>query len=200
MGLFSRRSSGDDRSERARGREAFERGQALFEQKRWPEAAQELARAAALAPDSVDSHLLRGVALANAGRAEEALEPLRACLRLHPEHGEAHNALGMALGKLGHYQEAAVHIVRAARLGHRQAAETMHNLGMDYCRDCHRPVYRTAPAQADVNVVAPTVGMECMACHEVFCVPCLRGDADSIINPPCVRCGGELRPMELENH
>jgi Flp pilus assembly protein TadD len=107
MGLFSRRSSGDNRSERAPGqgvgREAFERGQALFERKRWSEAAQELARAAELAPDSVDSHLLRGVALANAGRSEEALEPLRACLRLHPEYGEAHNALGMTIGKLGQY-------------------------------------------------------------------------------------------------
>lgn len=199
MGLFSRRSRGEGRSERARGREAFERGQALFERRRWPEAAEELARAAALLPDSVDSHLLRGVALTNAGRAGEALEPLRDCLRLHPEYDEAHNALGMALGKLDRYDEAAVHIVRAARLGHQQAVATMHKLGMDYCRECYRPVYRTHPGQADVHVIAPKVGMQCTACHEVFCVHCLLGDEESAFNLPCLRCGGELAPMELEN-
>jgi Flp pilus assembly protein TadD len=196
MALFSRRSGGD---ERARGREAFARGQALFERRRWSEAAQELARATALLPDSVDSHLLRGVALTNAGRAEEALEPLRNCLRLHPEYDEAHNALGMALGKLARYDEAAVHVVQAARLGHQQAVATMHKLDMDYCRECHRPVYRTPPAQADVNVIAPKVGMRCTACHEVFCVRCLLGDEESAFNLPCLRCGGELTPMELEN-
>jgi Flp pilus assembly protein TadD len=196
MGLFSRRSGGDTR---ARGREAFERGQALFEQKRWPEAAQELAGATALLPDSVDSHLLRGVALTNAGRAEEALEPLRACLRLHPEYDEAHNALGMALGKLGRYDEAAVHVVQAARLGHQQAVATMHRLGMDYCRECHRPVHRAEPARADVHVIAPKVGMQCRACHEVFCVHCLLGDEESGFDLPCLRCGAELAPMELEN-
>jgi tetratricopeptide (TPR) repeat protein len=199
MGLFSRHSRGDGRSERARGREAFERGQALFERKRWSEAAQEFARATELLPDSVDSHLLRGVALTNARRVEEALEPLRDCLRLHPEYDEAHNALGMALGKLGRYDEAAVHVVQAARLGHQQAVATMHKLGMDYCRECHRPVYRTPPAQADVHVIAPKVGMRCTACHEVFCVPCLLGDEQSAFNQPCLRCSGELAPMELEN-
>ena len=199
MGLFSRGPRRDARSERTRGREAFERGQALVARKRWSEAAQELAVAAALLPDSADSHLLRGVALTNADRVEEALEPLHACLQLHPEYDEAHNALGMALGKLGRYEEAAVHMVQAARLGHQQAVATMHKLGMDYCRECHRPVYRAPPTQADVHVIAPKVGMRCTACHEVFCVHCLLGDEESAFNLPCLRCGGELSPMELEN-
>jgi tetratricopeptide (TPR) repeat protein len=199
MGLFSRRSPRDDRSERAQGWEAYQRGQALFEQKRWLEAAEEFARATELAPDLVHSRLSHGAALTNAGRAEEAIELLRTCLRSHPDHSEVHNSIGMALGKLGRYQEAAVHIVQAVRLGHPQAAETMRKLDMDYCRECHRPVYRTPTAQADVHVIEPTVGMECTACHEVFCIPCLQEVADSIIIPPCPRCGGGLSPMECEN-
>jgi len=199
MGLFSRRSGQDDRSERAQGWEAYQRGQALFEQKRWLEAAEEFARASELVPDSVHSRLSGGAALANAGRAEEALELFRACLRSHPDYDEVHNSVAMALGKLGRYQEAAVHIVQAARLGHPQAAQTMRNLNMDYCRQCHRPVYRTPPARVDVRLLDPTVGMQCVACHEVFCIPCLRESTDSILIAPCLRCGGALAPMELEN-
>jgi tetratricopeptide (TPR) repeat protein len=120
----------------------------------------------------VHSRLSYGAALTNAGRAEEALELLQTCLRSHPDHSDVHNSIGMALGKLGRHQEAAVdieaavHIVQAVRLGHPQAAETMRKLDMDYCRECHRSVYRTPPAQADVHVIEPTIGMECTACHD----------------------------------
>jgi tetratricopeptide (TPR) repeat protein len=200
MGPFSRRSHRNDRDGRAEGWEIYQRGQALFEQRRWLEAAQEFARAAELVPDSVHSRLAHGAALGNAGRAEEALEVLRACLRSHPEYGEVRNSVAMALGKLGRYEEAAVHLVEAVRLGHPQAAETMRQLNMDYCRECHRPVYRTPPAgDADIRILDPTVGMQCVACQEVFCVPCLRAVMDSILFPPCPRCGGGLAAMDLEN-
>jgi Flp pilus assembly protein TadD len=199
MALFSRRSHRDDRSERAQAWEAYQRGKALFEQRRWLEAAEEFGKSTELAPEVVHPRLSHGAALTNAGRTEEALELLRTCLRSHPDNSDVHNSIGMTLGKLGRHREAAVHIVQAARLGHPQAAETMRKLDMDYCRKCHRPVYRTPAAQADVHVMEPTIGMECRACSEVFCIPCLQDVADSILIPPCPRCGGGLLPMECES-
>jgi hypothetical protein len=108
-----------------------------------------------------------------------------------------HDAVARALGKLGRYEEANKHLVQAVRLEHPQATETMRKLNMDYCRECHRPVYRTAPVEdADVVVLDPTAGVQCAACQTVFCVPCLRSDSDSILFPPCPRCGGGLAPMD----
>ncbi|PZG02085.1 hypothetical protein C1I99_04115 [Micromonospora deserti] len=197
VGSFSRKSR-DNRSDVEQSRATYQRALALFDQKRWSEAADGFAEAAGADPGSSSCRLFLGVSLTNAGRWEEALEPLRACLDLRPEYSEAHNALGMALGKLGRFADADEHIVHAARLGHPQAATTMRRRGIDYCRECHRPVHRTEPGTFDVNVISPKVGVQCTACDEVFCVPCLLGDADSAFNVPCLRCGGELTVMELD--
>jgi tetratricopeptide (TPR) repeat protein len=200
MALFSRRSHQDDRSARDQGWEAYQRGAALFEQRRWVEAAQEFARASEFVPDSVHSRLSRASALGNAGRIEEALEVLQPCLESHPEYAEVHNSLAMVLGKLGRQEEAVIHLVRAVRLEHPQAVETMRKLNMDYCRECYRPVYRTPLAQdADIRILERTVGMECTNCHEVFCIPCLEEAVVSLLLPPCLRCGGGLAAMDLEN-
>lgn len=197
MGLFSRKS-GDSHSDVEQARATYQRALALFDQKRWSEAADGFAEAAGADPGSSSCLLFLGVSLTNAGRWQDALEPLRACLELRPEYSEAHNALGMALGKLGRIAEADEHIVYAARLGYPQAVTTMRRRGMDYCRQCHRPVHRTEPANVDVSVISPEVGMQCTACDEVFCSACLLGDADSAINVPCLRCGGQLAVLELD--
>ncbi|EEP72272.1 hypothetical protein MCAG_02599 [Micromonospora sp. ATCC 39149] len=102
MGLFSRKSR-EHRSDVEQARATYQRALALFDQKRWPEAADGFAEAAGADPGSSSCRLFLGVSLTNAGRWEEALEPLRACLDLRPEYSEAHNALGMALGKLGRF-------------------------------------------------------------------------------------------------
>jgi tetratricopeptide (TPR) repeat protein len=149
----------------------------------------------------VHSRLSGASALGNAGRLDEALEVLQPCLESHPEYAEVHNSVAMVLGKLGRQEEAVVHLVRAARLEHPQAVETMRKLNMDYCRKCHRPVHRMPSTRdVDVRVVENAVGMECTDCHEVFCIPCLReatDPRDSSPLPPCPRCGGGLAAMDL---
>jgi hypothetical protein len=180
------------------GQEAYDRGRNLFEQGRWSAAADEFARVNDGVRGSIwmSARLLRGVSLTRAGRPAEAIDPLQEGLRLDPEWPDGHNALAMALGKVERFEEANVHLVQAARLGHPQAVVTMKKLGLEYCRSCHRPVYRTSPAWAvDLHYLTLKVGVQCEDCQETFCGHCL-GGADIVV-PPCPLCDGHLEPIEL---
>src|SRR5688572_11566780 len=66
VGLFSRKSR-DSRSDVERSRATYQRALALFDQKRWSEAADGFAEAAGADPDSSSCQLFLGVSLSNAG-------------------------------------------------------------------------------------------------------------------------------------
>lgn len=85
----------------------------LMENRRFEEAAQQLERAVALAPQDIKSILNYGVALENLNRLDEAVIHYLRSLKIHPNSAIIHNNLGSMLMKLGktdlarqHWQQA----------------------------------------------------------------------------------------------
>ena len=90
---------------------------------RYREAAEDLARAVALRPDSADFQANYGSALWKLGRPDEAVAAERAAVRLDEKNHTAHYQLGRFLMRLGGKErlaEAAAHLRRAAELDPRQ--------------------------------------------------------------------------------
>jgi predicted O-linked N-acetylglucosamine transferase (SPINDLY family) len=80
------------------------------------EAAELLARAAAIKPADVEIHNTLGVALRDAGRFAEAIESYDRALALAPSYAEAHANRGVALRNLERYDEALQSYDRAIAL------------------------------------------------------------------------------------
>lgn len=147
-----------------------------------------------LAPQSVESQFLLGASLLRAGDTGASVGPLRRCIEMEPDHADARNALGMALGRLGQEEEADRQLARAAHLGHVQAPQTLAAMGMDYCRRCVAPVKAGARSDADVLVMTPEFGLECLGCRTILCGACATRTGGDL-SPPCPECGGELVPL-----
>jgi tetratricopeptide (TPR) repeat protein len=92
-------------------------GLAAYELKRWQEAADAFAHAAAINPARPESEFQRGVALFFLDRCNEAVPVLRRALELAPDKYKAHYYLGDCLARLGRNDEAA----RERQLYHRAA-------------------------------------------------------------------------------
>ncbi|MDT7808897.1 MAG: protein O-GlcNAc transferase [Acidobacteriota bacterium] len=90
---------------------------------RYKEAAEDLARAVALRPESADYQSNLGSALWKVGRVEQAVAAERAAVKLDEKNFSAHYQLGRFLMRLGDKErvtEAATHLRRAAEIDPRQ--------------------------------------------------------------------------------
>src|ERR1043165_563937 len=90
---------------------------------RYKEAAEDLARAVSLEPDSADYQANLGSALWRVGRLEEAVAAERAALKLDDKNYSAHHQLGRFLMRLGGRErlaEAGAHLRRAVEIEPRQ--------------------------------------------------------------------------------
>ena len=106
----------------------YELGNALLEQDRVDEAAQQYLAGLAADPTHVASRASLGAVRERQGRLEEAVGHLHETLALEPNHAAAHANLGHALRELGRLDEAVTHHREALRL-RPGSAEAHNNLG-----------------------------------------------------------------------
>jgi Flp pilus assembly protein TadD len=106
-----------------------QRGNELYLQGRYAEAAACYRRVLAERPDDVDALNNLGAALADLGRLADAVVCYREALRLRPGHAEAYYNLGNALRILGRFDEAIAVYARALRL-RPDLVEAHNNLGI----------------------------------------------------------------------
>jgi tetratricopeptide (TPR) repeat protein len=89
---------------------------ALAELHRFDEATLALDRAAAIAPDSLLTHLTRGIIQLRNGRGAEAVESFRVLVERAPQFVSGWNNLAAALRQIGRFNEAAECVQRALAL------------------------------------------------------------------------------------
>jgi Flp pilus assembly protein TadD len=106
-----------------------DRGNALYLQGRYAEAAECYRRALRQRPDDVDALNNLGAALADQGRLADAVECYQRALRLQPRHAEAVYNLGNALRLAGKFDEAIDCYVQALQL-RPEMAQGHNNLGI----------------------------------------------------------------------
>jgi tetratricopeptide (TPR) repeat protein/WD40 repeat protein len=92
------------------------RGQAHLRQEHWQAAANDFAKAVALAPGDVAAHHAAGQAAAGGGDWTAAAAAWDRAVKLDPNHAEAQAGLGRALTRIGRRDEALPVLSRAIRL------------------------------------------------------------------------------------
>ncbi len=121
----------------------FEAGKTFFfEHGDYARAAEAFEASLRLEPLQPLGLLLLGVSRFQTGDYAGALLPVARSVLYEPDHRDGRNALGMALRELGWADDALVQLAHAARLGHPQAPDTLAAAGLDFCRQCARPVDR----------------------------------------------------------
>ena len=109
------------------------RGNALLEQRQFPEAVEQFKLAVKFNPDDEDLYYNLALAQARAGDTESAKQNYRRSLELYPDYVEAHNNLGNILVAEGQFAEAIAHFEEALKHDE-QKASTHNNLGTAYAR------------------------------------------------------------------
>lgn len=108
---------------------AFLRGNKLYAEQKYAEAAAAYQEAIGLAPASWGYHLNLGLALKKSGKAEEALAAFRKSAELNPESYSANKEAGEALAKAGQHAEARTFYEKAAGLSP-DDPDAQYNLGV----------------------------------------------------------------------
>src|SRR5215469_916214 len=83
-----------------------EKAQELFEQRRWPEALEELRAAISINPYNGGWFFNIGLTLDEMGRFEEAIEAYHHALEIDHNDRDALNRLGIDLHRVGNFEEA----------------------------------------------------------------------------------------------
>jgi Flp pilus assembly protein TadD len=122
----------------------LQRGNALYQQGRYAEAAECYRAALRQRPEDVDALNNLGAALADLGRPAEAVVCYQQALRVQPRHATAHYNLGNLLRVAGRFEEAIACYADALRL-RPDMAEGHHNLGITL-----RRLGRLAEARASI--------------------------------------------------
>ncbi len=108
--------------------ECFERGNALYGERRIDEAIAAYRAAISLNPDYAQAHNNLGVALRAGGRLDEAVAACREAVRLQPSYASAWNNLGSMLQRQGDHEAAVAAYEESLRLNP-GAATAHYNLG-----------------------------------------------------------------------
>jgi tetratricopeptide (TPR) repeat protein len=116
-------------ADRAKAQQLFHRGNKLFSQGAYAEAAAIYEEAVALDPSQPESLNNLGWTLYNLGRYEEAEQCFRQAIALRPDYADAHGNLGNLLRLRGVYQEAEAALRLALKLRPKYI-EARVNLGM----------------------------------------------------------------------
>lgn len=111
----------------------FGLGKCLEKQYRLDEAAEYIAKAADLAPDTVEYQVAAGQIFKNLGQNARALDYFRAAVALHPDDGEIHYSLGSVLGSLERFSEAIPELEKAVKIDPR-SSYAFYGLGVAYAK------------------------------------------------------------------
>ena len=111
----------------------FGLGKCLEKQYRLDEAAEYIAKAADLAPDTVEYQVAAGQIFKNLGQNAKALDYFRVAVALHPNDGEIHYCLGSVLSALERFSEAVPELEKAAQIDPRNSY-TFYSLGVAYAK------------------------------------------------------------------